>query len=151
MALTAEQKVERKRVIKSCRTIKEAAAMMHISATRLAKWARENNVSPERSESEKSKERSRLYRLGLTDREIADTVGASYETIRAWRVNRGWPLNSKPKAVPIAKDTVKITAKREMVEPIRGFFQFLLNAKNRYPEEKIDVLEAAKIYREGLV
>lgn len=149
--LTAEQRAERRDVIKSCRTIKEAAEIIRISATRLAKWARENNVHPSKSESEKSAERSRMYRLGMTDREIADATGSNYETIRAWRTNRGWPLNSKPKVVPVAKDTVKITTKREMVEPMRGFFQMLLNAKHRYPMEKIDVLEAAKIYREGLM
>lgn len=150
MALTAEQRAERKRVIMSCGTIKEAAALIHISATRLAKWARENNVHPNKSESEKSAERSRLYRLGMTDREIADATGASYETIRAWRVNRGWPLNSKPNNIPAARDTVRVLVKREMTEPIRGFFQMLLNAKHRYPTAKIDVLQAAKFYREGL-
>lgn len=149
MALTAEQKAERRRVIKSCRTIKQAAVILHLTPCRLARWARENNVIPNR-ETEKGEERLRLYRKGLSDREIADLLGVNYETIRSWRVNRKLPLNSKTKVVPLAKDAVKVVIKREMSESIRGFFRFLLNAKHRYPTAKIDVMEAAKIYREGL-
>ncbi|WP_312560891.1 hypothetical protein [Anaerospora sp.] len=149
MSLTIEKKKERYKVIASSATIVEAAKRLGLSQPVLARWARKNNAKPT-IKTAKTRQRMNLYRRGWTDTEIAKTEGCHTETIRVWRAHRSLPRNEKRKAVPVAVDRQKNPEPRVIPELVKGFFQFLLRVKRKCPDRQIDVLVAAKIYREGL-
>ncbi len=52
-------------------------------------------LKAERKYSERYHQMYRLYRSGLIDREIAELVGASKNTVRLWRQREGLPSNYK--------------------------------------------------------
>lgn len=88
---------------------------------------------------EKSERRSRLHKEGLSISEMAKAENVSNEAIRTWLERQG----------RIKQRDIKYNRKADRSDPkTRGFLRTLINMKKNYPDEKIDVLVLANVFRE---
>ena len=122
-----EEYYRRYQIIRTSNTMKEAARRLGISYSCAVHWAKKNKVRAKTMckkgcDHKKDSERMALYLQGKTDKEIAEAIGSSVNTVSKWRVRKNLGPNIperkvSPRKIPKIKKPIKVVERKAKPKP----------------------------------